>query len=258
MATDQTRLGMRRMLVGVLALAALALLSGCGVPAFGMRSSTTQQGARTYSLWQWMFVLAIAVGALVWGLIIFSVVRYRRRRGDDSIPANQNPYNIPIEIVYTVVPILMVLGIFAVTLGVQRKNDRLSSRPDVSVEVTGFQWQWQFGYPSEGFTVTGNSVAGQPPIMVLPVGSTVRLHLVAADVAHSFWVPKFLMKRDLIPGVDNRVDVDTQKVGTYVGRCAEYCGLDHWRMNFGVKVVSVPEYHQWVRDQRANHPGRGA
>ncbi len=170
----------------------MLLLGGCGLPSFGMESSTTEQGGRTYSLWQVMFVLAIGVGGLVWVLIIWSVIRYRRRRGDDAIPENQRPYNIPIEVLYTVVPVLLVIGIFVGSLAVQHKNDSLSKDPDVTIQVIGFQWQWQFRYVADHFTVTGDSVAGNPPVMVLPEGSTIRLKLRAADVNHSFWVPTFL------------------------------------------------------------------
>ncbi len=251
MAAHRSRTRFRAWLTAGGTLLAALLLGGCGLPSFGMPSSITKQGGRTYSLWQVMFALAIVVGGLVWGLIFWSVIRYRRRRGDDSVPENQSPYNIPIEVLYTVVPILLVIGIFVGSVGVQHRNDSLSKKPDVNIEVVGFQWQWQFRYLDSGFTVTGNSVAGNPPVMVLPVGSTIRFKLRAADVAHSFWVPKFLMKRDLIPGIPNQIDVTTQRqLDTYEGRCAEYCGLDHWRMNFKVKVVSQTDYRSWLRDQR--------
>ena len=85
--------------------------------------------------------------------------------------------------------------------------------------------------------------------MVLPVGRTTRLRLVTSDVNHSFWVPRFLSKRDLIPGVRNEIDVTPNTRGSFVGRCAEFCGLDHWRMNFSVRVVSPAEYERWLSDQ---------
>lgn len=232
----------------LLAVAAGTLLAGCGVPSFGMPGSTTKQGARTYTLWQALFVTAIVVGAGVWGLIIWSVLRYRRR-SDEETP-NQRPYNIRMEVLYTVVPVVMVIAIFVATVGVQRANSQLTSRPDVTVEVRGFQWQWQFVYPEDHITVTGDSVNGHPPKLVLPVDQKVRLRLVAEDVDHSFWVPRFLSKRDLIPGVRNEIEVDPTRPGHYVGRCAEFCGLDHWRMNFEVDVVSRAEYRRWLLAQK--------
>ena len=115
--------------------------------------------------------------------------------------------------------------------------------------MIGFQWQWQFRYLDEGFIITGDS-EGDPPEMVVPVGSTIRLRLVANDVNHSFWVPRFLSKRDLIPGVRNVINVEVTERGTFTGRCAEFCGLDHWRMYFDVRSVDPAEYRTWVADQR--------
>src|ERR687892_94477 len=131
-------------------------------------------------------------------------------------------------------------------------------RPEqgAEVDVIGFQWSWQFRYPDEDITITGEP--GEPPEMVIPVDRPTSLNLIAADVAHSFWVPDFLSKRDLIPGVDNEIDVTPTEEGTYVGRCAEYCGLDHWRMNYAVRVVSQDEYDDWIAEQRAAQADDGA
>lgn len=198
-------------------------------------------------LWQGTFIAACAVGAVVLGLIVFVLVRYRRRGDDDSLPS-QNPYNIPIEILYTIVPVLIVAVLFAFTLHTENQVDHLSADPDLVVEVVGFQWQWQFTYRDQGIVVTGDS-ASNPPDLVLPVGETVRLVLVSHDVIHSFWVPDFLHKRDLIPGVDNEIDVDVVRAGVYVGRCAEYCGLDHDKMNFTVRAVTPAEFADWVASE---------
>jgi cytochrome c oxidase subunit 2 len=119
--------------------------------------------------------------------------------------------------------------------------------------VIGFQWSWQFHYRDEDITITGEP--GEPPEMVIPVGRPTALRLVAADVAHSFWVPDFLSKRDLIPGVDNEIDITPTEEGQYVGRCAEYCGFDHWQMSYSVRVVSQAEYDDWVAEQRASRAG---
>jgi cytochrome c oxidase subunit 2 len=96
-----------------------------------------------------------------------------------------------------------------------------------------------------------NGTQDQRPVLVLPVGRTVRFELEAADVIHSFWVPEFLTKKDLIPGVDNAIDVDVVEAGEWVGRCAEYCGFDHWRMTFDVRAVPADEYDAWVAEARA-------
>ncbi|MEJ7585161.1 MAG: cytochrome c oxidase subunit II [Acidimicrobiales bacterium] len=232
----------------VLASAAL-LAGGCSGPSFGQPDPVTDQGDSIRSLWSGSVIAALAVGAFVWGLIGWALIRYRRR--SDALPS-QNPLNVPIEILYTVVPIIIVAVLFAFTVRTEREvgEGAAGGPPDVVVDVVGFQWQWQFEYPAEGITVTGAS-AGEPPEMVLPVGQTIRFNLRAADVNHSFWVPRFLAKRDLIPGVRNSMTVDTNTLGAFVGRCAEFCGLDHWRMNFAVRVVEPAAYERWVAEQQA-------
>jgi cytochrome c oxidase subunit 2 len=115
------------------------------------------------------------------------------------------------------------------------------ANPDLIVNVTGFQWGWQFEYPELGITITGSSEAEVVPTLVLPRGQSVRLVLLTTDVVHSFWVPRFLAKRDMIPEVDNAIDVTPNTLGRFDGRCAEYCALDHWRMAFTLEVVEPDE-----------------
>jgi cytochrome c oxidase subunit 2 len=223
------------------------VLGGCTLPRFGAPKPASRQAGHILALWQGTVIAAACVGALVWGLIIWSIVRYRRR--NDIVP-NQNPENIPIEVFYTLVPIAIIGVLFFFTMRTQSATSQIAERPDVVVNVIGFQWQWQFEYPAEGVTVTGNS-ENRRPQMVLPVGETVQLNLRTTDVVHSFWVPRFLAKRDLIPGIRNRINVHVTKRGTFVGRCAEFCGLDHWRMNFEVRAVSRSEYRAFIDDQRS-------
>jgi cytochrome c oxidase subunit 2 len=233
-------------------LAAALLLSGCELPSFGMPHPRSEQGDHVFGLWQGAVVAALVVGVVVYALILWSVIAYRRRRGDTSVPS-QEAYHVPLEIAYTAIPVVIVLVLFAFTLRSERKVDALSAHPDVVVEVRGFQWQWQFVYEHEDVTVTGED-GGSHPQLVLPVGSTVRLKLRSLDVDHSFWVPDFLVKRDLIPRIDNQIDVDVKEPGTYVGRCAEFCGLDHYRMTFEVRAVSEQEFRRWL----AAHRGKAA
>lgn len=229
------------------AVAAGLLLAGCGA-RFGAPDSATQQGHAMLDTWRVFFIGAALVAGLIWGLVIWSVVRYRRGRHQDELPP-QRQYNIPMEVVYTVGPVLLVLALFALTVVNTQRLDATVAEPDVRVDVTGFQWQWQFAYPDEGITLNGTADAS--PTLVVPVGATVRFHLMAADVIHSFWVPEFLTKKDLIPGIDNSIDVKVTQAGEWTGRCAEYCGLDHWRMDFAVRAVPQDEYQRWVRDTAA-------
>lgn len=239
---------LRRVRPILAALAAVPVLSGCDLPRFGYPKPASDQAESLLELWQGFFVAALGVGALVWGLIIYAIVRFRRNRDDDGdqVPS-QKQYNIPVEVVYTVAPILAVAALFSFSVATENDVNSLSDDPAVKVDVTGFQWSWQFDYPDENISVTGEP--GEPPELVLPVGQTAQLNLVSTDVDHAFWVPEFLSKRDLIPGVDNTIDVTPNKTGSYTGRCAEFCGLDHWQMYYTVRVVPEDEYDDWLDEQ---------
>jgi len=216
----------------------------------------TKQGHDVLDLWRILLGSAMAVGALVVGLILWSVVRYRRPKdaGPGDLPA-QTRANIPLEVFYTVTPLVIVAVLFGLTLRTQHRVTKLTATPDLGVEVTGFQWGWRFRYPVQGVTVVGD--ANKPPTLVLPVGANVRLRLIAADVVHSFFVPQFLVKKDLIPGVDNQLEIRPTQVGHYGGVCAEFCGLDHTRMTFSVDVVTPQQFQAFVAAQQPAPGGPG-
>lgn len=239
-----------RLVATVGAALSAVLLAGCDLPRLGVPDPATKEGGHIASLWSGFLIAAAGVTLLIWVLLAWVLIRYRRGRDDHQVPSQQ-AYHIPLEILYTVIPVVAVVALFAVSVHNERKVTAVEERPAVRVEVIGFQWSWQFTY-ADGFTVT--APAGEDPVLVLPVGQPVNLHLVSVDVIHSFWVPHFLEKRDLIPGVDNTVTVRPTRTGTFVGRCAEFCGLDHWRMQLKVKVVSADDYATWVADQKAATP----
>lgn len=243
--------GKRRVLFSLAGVTGPAVLAtSCeGVPRFGVPDPVTEDGERILSLWQGSVLAALAVGAVVWALIAWSVIRYRRRSGPDEGLPGQRSDNVPLEVLYTLIPIAIVAVLFAFTVFTQEKVTAKTAKPDVVVEATGYQWQWQFRYPDEGVVVTGTPEEPRPT-MVLPVGATVRLRLRTTDVIHSFWVPRFLKKLDMIPGVDNEMDVKVEDPGVFPGRCAEYCGLDHARMDFKVEAVSPEAYRTWLDQQR--------
>jgi cytochrome c oxidase subunit 2 len=227
-------------------LASALLLAGCELPSFGFPDGASEQADKVRDLWSGSMAAGLIVAVGVWGLIAWSLIRYRRR--SDDVP-HQVADNLPIEAVYITLPILIVSVLFFFTVRTDQAIDTGERPPDVVVEVVGFQWQWQFTYPEEDVVVIGTS-EDEPPEMVLPVDRTIRFDLESVDVNHSFWVPRFLTKRDLIPEVENQIDVDTTTIGTFRGRCAEFCGLDHWRMNFTVRVVPEAEYQAWLAEQR--------
>ena len=208
-------------------------------------------------LWRILFLVGLAVGALVLGLLLWTVVRHRRRpstsTSSDDLP-EQGRANVALEVFYTAVPLVIVVVLFGLTLRTQGQVTRLTASPGLRIEATGFQWGWRFHYPGQEVTVLGDS--NTPPTLVLPRGTTTRLVLRSPDVIHSFSVPAFLVKKDVVPGTDNELDVTPTRVGRFGGYCAEFCGLEHTRMTFAVDVVEPPEFQRWMTEQqRAQEPG---
>ncbi len=224
---------------------ALVALVASACTENGYPTPSSEQAEDAASLWRVALIAAAIVGGITMSLIIYSIIRFRRR--DDRLP-DQRSSHFTLEVVCTVIPVAIVAGLFAYTVNVQRKVTELSDDPDVVVDVVGYQWGWTFTYPAAGVT----SVPGEdyePAVLAVPVGATVRFNLRSPDVIHSFWVPEFLEKRDLIPGVDNAIDVTVNRTGTWTGRCAEFCGLDHWRMNFEVQALSPDDFDAWLAEQ---------
>ena len=223
-----------------LAVVAATAAPGCSSSFFAPEPAS-RQGEEIFDLYRWFTAAAAGVGAFVVALLFYVVVRFRRR--NDEIP-RQNPYNVPIEVAYTVTPLLIVAVLFFFSVRTEQSVSGVVEDPDHVVEVVGFQWQWQFTYPDDGIVVTGTPDQ-ELPELVLPAERTTRLVLSTTDVNHNFWVPSFLTKRDLIQGVDNEIDVTPTRTGSYDGVCAEFCGLDHVRMRFVVRVVEPDEFDAW-------------
>jgi len=183
------------------------------------------------------------VAVVVLGLIVFAVIRFRAR-GDETLPP-QTRSNLGWEIVYTATPILIVIALFVVSI--RAIADVEATRPpDVVVDVEAYQWGWRFSYPDLGVTV--EDAPGIDPTFVIPVDSDIRFLLHTDDVIHSFFVPGFLYKHDVIPGETFSVDVRTTRTGSFDGHCAEFCGLLHDQMNFVVHVVDRAEFEGWVAE----------
>jgi cytochrome c oxidase subunit 2 len=237
------------------------LLAGCG-EAFQrgyMPEPVTEAAVDVMHFWNAVWIVALVVGILMWGLILWCVFAYRRRR-DDDLPT-QFRYHIPLEILYTVVPVLMVAAIFGKTVEVQNHMLAVEDDPDVIVNVAGKKWSWDFNYLTEDVYIEGVQAAdlnkGEPglpetlPTLVLPIDSRVEFILTSRDVAHSFWVPQFLQKLDMLPGRVNIFQVTTTEEGTFQGKCAELCGAYHAEMLFQVEVVSQEEYDAHIEGLRA-------
>lgn len=213
----------------------------------GLTPPLTEQASDIDRVWNVFFIGALAVGGLVAVLVVIIVIRFRRR--DDNLPP-QVRENIPIEATYTTVPLLIVGGLFALTVASLWRIDESTDEPDLLVEVTAFQWQWEFGYPELGVEVLGTEAV--VPELVLPAGSTVRFELTSLDVIHSFWITGFRFKRDVFPERITSFQVDVgERTGAFpnTGVCAEFCGLAHTTMRFGVRIVTPDEFEQWALDQ---------
>ena len=252
-STSRRRLALGRVLgLGSVVVTALVLLSGCSVSDafyFGWpRNHITDQSNRMFDLWIGSVIAALVVGAFVWGLIFWCVIRYRKR--GDELPA-QTRYNMPIEILYSVLPFLVVSVLFYYTAIVQTDVDRIQPNPDVTVHVVASKWNWEFEYPDQkdasGQPVSTIGASDYIPVLVVPTHKRIRFVEDSQDVIHSFWVPALLFKRDVFPGgVQNKFEVTIDKEGAYVGRCAELCGTYHSMMNFELRAVPFDEYQQFI------------
>ncbi|MFJ8018003.1 cytochrome c oxidase subunit II [Streptomyces sp. NPDC096339] len=279
----------RKLLQALTAGVVLATATGCSYnwtnfPRLGLPSPVTEEGPRILSLWQGSWAAALITGILVWGLILWSVIFHRRSRTKVEVPP-QTRYNMPIEALYTVVPLIIVSVFFYFTARDESKLLELS-KPQHTINVIGYQWSWGFNYIenvdgdaatpkkgevpkelsaipdrftkdfpagaegvySKGVPSDKNPVTGNPgPTLVLPKGEKVRFILSSNDVIHSFWVVPFLFKQDVIPGHTNVFEVVPTEEGTFMGKCAELCGVDHSRMLFNVTVVSPAEYQKYLK-----------
>jgi len=218
----------------------------------------TQEGFRVLSLWQGSWIAAMLTGLLVWGLIIWSVIFHRRSRHGQEIPP-QVRYNVPIEALYTILPFIIIAVLFYFTARDENQLLKLSKDPANTINVVGRQWSWSFNYnykdPDPAKQAWDAGTPGQPPTLVLPKGQPVRFVLTSPDVIHSFWVPAFLFKMDIVPGRVNEFELTPTKVGQFRGKCAELCGVDHSRMLFNVRVVEPDEYSRHLDSLRAKGQG---
>lgn len=253
---------------GRLALAAivgtgLVFLTGCSNAVtrgwLPTERETTNQTGKIMELWVGSWIAALSIGALVWILVIWCVIAYRRRREDTAMPV-QTRYHIPLEILYTVVPIMMVGTLFYYTAKDQAAIQDTSATPDIRVGVIAKQWAWDFNYLDSNVYEHGiqaDTTAGKPgveatlPTLYLPVDKRVQFEITSNDVIHSFWVPAFLYKMDAIPGLNNKFQVIPHRMGSYKGKCSELCGEYHSQMLFNLKVVTQEEYDQRMAELKA-------
>lgn len=227
----------RRRLLSIFAVLC-AFLSGCAPEA------VTEQGKSVNDLYRLFSVVAAVIFIVVASLIAWSIVRYRAKPGDDGLP-EQIHTNVKLEVLWFAIPTLIVIGLFVASSGVLGEVNEEAEEPSVEIDVTAFQWGWRFDYSGGGRI---DSLPDRPAKIVLPVGETVTFNLTSRDVVHSFYVPRFLLKKDANPGQENRIDITIDEAGTYGGVCAEFCGLLHSQMDFSIKAVPADEYDEWLNE----------
>ncbi len=291
--------------LGVLAVT----LSGCSwseALGMGWPQGITPQAHLNRELWLGAVIASLVVGVIVWGLIFWASAFHRKKATDTELP-RQFGYNMPLELVLTVTPFLIISVLFYFTVVVQEKMLHMAKDPEVVIDVTAFQWNWKFGYQRVNFkdgTLTydgadparkaamvskpeGKDAHGEErvgavrglnpqdrsylnfdkvetlgtateiPVLVLPAGKRIEFRLASADVVHTFWVPEFLFKRDVMPNPEannsiNKFQVDEiTKTGAFVGHCAEFCGTYHSMMNFEVRVVAANDFKAYLQQRIA-------
>jgi cytochrome c oxidase subunit II len=205
-------------------------------------------------------VLVLAITGLiflaVFGLLVYSVTKYRRRRGDNGLEPPQVYGSNQVELAWTVIPVLVVLVLFLATARVIHSIQD-APEPPGTIEVTaiGHQFWWEFRYPALG-VVTANEL--HVPVSDPSHPSPTFLTLLSADTDHSFWVPRLAGKTDLIPNHVNHMWIDPHETGVYLGQCAQYCGTQHAKMLLRVYVDSQEQFHQWVQQERESAGTDGA
>lgn len=241
----------------VIILVALVLavwLSGAARALYPPNAVTTQ-AKDVSSLYDIVFALAVAVFLIVEGLIVWSIVRYRRKPGDDVLPAQTHGNNV-VEIIWTLIPTVIVLFLFGISWQTLNNVDAVSNTPDIQIRAVASQFEWQFEYlDSNGKTVATQTTPlySDGGGMAVPVGKSVVVMLFSKDVIHAFYVPQFLFKRDVVPGQTNRFQfsVDPSEAtdghpAVYRGQCAELCGTGHRTMLFNVVAMSQSDYATWL------------
>jgi cytochrome c oxidase subunit 2 len=258
-AGGRRRARVRAATTATTAAVAALLLSGCGDQIGDPRNgylpgtdATSSINETVRSLWVGSWVAALAVGVIVWGLTIWCVVRYRRRKGDTGLPP-QLRYNVPLEVLYTIVPLLMVGVLFYYTARDQKAIETRYEDPAVNIEVVGKRWAWDFNYLDADVYetsrqvdldggLTDDEIEASIPVLYMPVGQSAEITIRSRDVGHAFYVPEFNYKKDMIPGQTNYMSVTPGVEGLYKGKCAELCGQFHQSMLFNVAVVSQEEF----------------
>jgi cytochrome c oxidase subunit 2 len=228
------------------------LLSGCSkVSGLGFEEGITSVNDQSLSLWQGAWIAAGVVGVITLILILWPAVFHRLKKDSPEFP-KQTQYNVPVEVLYTVIPFIIVAVLFAFTAKKESVIVAKTTGPAHEISVEGIQWSWQFGYSEAGPGAVVTGTPAQPPTLYLPEGEKVRFTITSNDVVHGFWIPAFMIQMQNLPGVTNKLEFTANKLGTYPGRCNILCGRNHTQMIFAVKVVTPSEYKTYLETLKAS------
>jgi cytochrome c oxidase subunit 2 len=242
----------RSVRLGLITASLLLTLTGCSqVSGLGFPEGVSSVNDISLSLWQGSWIAAGVVGVITLILILWPAVFHRAHASKGEFP-KQTQYNIPVEIVYTVIPFIIVAVLFYFTA--VKQEEIVAKSPTVAHDITvnAFQWSWQFSYPEAGEKAVVTGTPDKPPTLVVPVGERVRYKIIANDVVHGFWIPAFMIQMQNIPGVTNSLEFTANKIGEYPGRCNILCGRNHAQMLFTIKVVSQADYQQYLETLKAS------
>lgn len=240
------------MRLGLVTASLLLTLTGCSqVSGLGFPEGVSSVNDISLSLWQGSWIAGGVVGVITLILILWPAVFHRAHASKGEFP-KQTQYNIPVEVVYTVIPFIIVAVLFYFTA--VKQEEIVAKSPTVAHEITvnAFQWSWQFSYPEAGEKAVVTGTPDKPPTLVVPVGERVRYKIIANDVVHGFWIPAFMIQMQNIPGVTNSLEFTANKIGEYPGRCNILCGRNHAQMLFTIKVVSQADYQQYLETLKAS------
>lgn len=246
---------------GAAAIAMLALApNAVALAQLGQPTPITDEARSMHRLYIVVLSLAFAVFVGVVSALLFAVIRYRRHRANDPLPP-QIHGSAKVEAIWVAIPVVIVLTLFTYSAVVLANVDRKAPADALNIRITGFQFQWQFDYDLQDLGANNPvnregtvSLLGTPaniPELVIPVDEPVEFVLHSNDVIHSFYIPNFLYKLDVIPGLENRFVVIPRVTGTFRGQCAELCGVDHALMLFNLRVVTREEFDRWIAEQAA-------
>ena len=234
----------------LLAISAPLLLAGCSlstddISGLGYPKGTSSVNDISLSLWQGAWIAAAVVGVITFILIIWPAIFHRAKESKGEFP-KQTQYNIPVEILYTVIPFIIVAVLFYFTAVKETKIVDLKTPAAHEISVVGIQWSWQFAYPEAGPKAVVTGTPENPPTLYLPQGESVRFKLTSNDVVHAFFVPAFMSQKQNLPGVTNYLQLTAQELGEFPGFCNILCGRNHTQMRFTVKVVTPAQYQSYL------------